>query len=65
MRVGLRHVRTGPIIEYVSLCCVVMAVYRMRFNFHGVYISRILSFSDFRVLIFADGHVLSLHKSLI
>ena len=39
--------------------------YRMRFNFRGVYISWILSFSYFRTLIFADGHVLSLHKSPI
>ena len=24
---GLRRVRAGPIVEYVSVCCVVMAVY--------------------------------------
>ena len=34
----------------------------MRFNFHGVHISQILAFSDFCV--FADSHVLPLHKSL-
>ena len=39
--------------------------YRMRFIFRGVCISQILSFSNFRVLIFADSHVLPLHKSPI
>ena len=47
----------------MAIACII--IYCMRFNFRGVYISRILSFSDFCVLIFADGHVLPLHKSLI
>ena len=50
---------------YIYICVDVAACYRIRFNFRGVYISQILSFSDFCVLIFADGHVLPLHKSPI
>ena len=40
-------------------------IYRVHFNFGRVYISRILAFNNFHVLIFVDGHVLPLHKSPI
>ena len=66
--VCVQCVRMCTVCTYVCVQCVRMCAvctYRMCFNFRGVYISRILPFSDFRVLIFADGHVLLLHKSPI
>ena len=49
----------------MNVCvCIYILLYALQFS-RGVYFANILSFSDFRILIFAYGHVLPLHKSPI
>ena len=43
-----------------SMYVCMFSMYCIRFNFHGVYISQISAFSDFRIFSFADDRVLPL-----
>ena len=52
----------------ISILCAYARMYNVpyiHFNACGVKLLRILTFSNFCVFMFVDGHVLLLHKSLI